>query len=91
LEKRRRCGWLSKGAEDEGPPVWARNGVAVATCPKSFITAESTALLEEFLTRRLLRIDPKGLSARQVDAYLVLEKAILAEARNGQHNSENVV
>ena len=42
------------GVADDGraAPVWARKTVALETCPKSYITAESEALVEEFLVRR---------------------------------------
>jgi hypothetical protein len=54
--------------------VWARNNAATTVCPKSFITAQSMAWLEEYLVRRKLGqrgID--GLGAREVEALLILE------------------
>jgi hypothetical protein len=65
--------------------VWARRGLALATCPKSFVTAESEALLEDFLVRRRLggsRVE--DLSARQVQAFMVLEQALAEERTNGR-------
>jgi hypothetical protein len=54
--------------------------VALATCPKPYITAESQALVEEFFVRRRLRaFDAKELSARQVEAFVILEKELIAE------------
>jgi hypothetical protein len=54
--------------------------VAVDSCPKSYITAESEGLVEEFLVRRRLGgINFGELSARQVEAFLILEQALTAE------------
>jgi len=53
------------------------------TCPKSYITAESEALVEEFLVRRRLGgLRFEELSARQVEAFLILEKELSDEQRN---------
>jgi len=61
-------------------PVWARKTIAIESCPKSYITAESEGLVEEFLVRRRLGGTDFGeLSARQVEAFLVLEQALAAE------------
>lgn len=65
--------------------VWARGGVALTTCPKSYITAESEALLENFLVRRRLggcRVEE--LSAREAEAFMVLERALAEERNNGR-------
>ena len=61
--------------------------MAVFTCPKSYVTAESETLLEEFFVRkRLGGIDVNTLSARQVEAFAILEKAVEAENNNGVEN-----
>jgi len=73
-------------------PVWARRDVACETCPKSYITAESERLVEEFLVmRRLNGIDFSKLSARQVEAFLLLENALAAEINDGEHNSRRAI
>jgi hypothetical protein len=60
--------------------------VAIATCPASYVTGESLALVEEFLVRRRLGgIRAAELDARRVEAFLVLEKALEAEMNDGQH------
>jgi hypothetical protein len=60
--------------------VWARKTVAIEICPKSYITAESEGLVEEFLVRRRLGgISFGELSARQVEAFVVLEQALTEE------------
>lgn len=64
--------------------VWARDNAASTTCPKSFITAESMAWLEEYLVRRKLGqrgID--GLGAREVEAFLILEHELAELNRAG--------
>jgi hypothetical protein len=68
-------------------PVWVRKTAVLETCPRSYITAESESMVEEFLVRRRLggsRFDE--LSARQVEAFVILEKA-LEEENNGHHNT----
>ena len=52
-------------------------------CPKSFITAQSMAWLEEYFVRQKFGergID--GLGARDVEAFLILESEL--EARNAE-------
>jgi len=57
-------------------------------CPKSTITAESQVLVEEFLLRRRLgKMDFAELSARQVEAFAILEREFRRERENGQQNS----
>ena len=98
LEAKRRCGWLVERAsgpvsEKHGPgglchPVWARKDVALDTCPKSYITAESQTLVEEFFIRRRLGgFDWRELSARQVEAFVILESALQVERNDGQQHT----
>jgi hypothetical protein len=75
-----------------GPPVWARKDVALLTCPKSYITAESETWVEEFFVRRRMgAIDFSVLSARQVEAFAILENALTAEIRDGQEKRRSNV
>jgi hypothetical protein len=61
-------------------------------CPKSYITSESWSMMEEFfLRRRLGALDLKRMSARQADAFVILEDALAAEIRDGQQNSTKPV
>jgi hypothetical protein len=88
LESKRRCGWLPALKDQPAHPVWARGQVTTPSCPKSFISAQSQSLVEEYLVRRRMggiRLD--HLSARQAEAFLILEKEIEAEKTNGQHNA----
>jgi hypothetical protein len=56
--------------------------VALESCPKSYITAESEGLVEEFLVRRRLGgMNFEQLSARQVEGFLILEQALAGEAK----------
>ncbi len=54
LEAKRRCGFLP--AEKRGEPriVWGRKQTQAEECPKSLMTSESLALIEEFFVRRRL-------------------------------------
>ena len=88
LERKRRCGWLTEPPDGRATPVWARKDVATEICPKSYITAESLTLVEDFLVRRRLNgIQFSELSARQVEAFLILEKALAEEMNNERHNT----
>jgi hypothetical protein len=57
----------------------------VEECPKSFVTGESLALLEEFFVRQ--RLNP-GISleteARKVDAFLILRDEMEREELDGK-------
>jgi len=76
------------GEDADGPLVWARRGVSLRTCPKPYITAESETLVEEFFVRRRLGgMDLAKLSARQVEAFVILEKALTGKTIDGQHNT----
>ena len=87
LEKKRRCGWLGAEEQRGGRPVWARANVATGTCPKSYITPESEGLVEEFLVRRRVGgMQLKELTARQVEAFLILDKALAQEMKHGGHS-----
>ena len=69
--------------------MWARKTVATESCPKSYITAESEWMVEDFLVRRRVggtRFE--DLSARQVEAFAMLEEALDAETRDGRRGSE---
>ncbi len=83
LEIKRRCGWIPHALETPERVVWARNNAATTVCPKSFVTAQSMAWLEEYLVRR--KLGERGierLGAREVEAFLLLEHEI-AEANGG--------
>ena len=64
--------------------VWARKHVTTSTCPKSLVTPESLAWLEEFVAwRKLGKMRAEELSARDAEAFLILESEWGAETQNG--------
>ncbi len=68
--------------------MWARRGVSLGTCPKSGVTAESQTTVEEFFIRRRLGLmHEELLTARQVEAFAILEKELTAEIKHEQHNA----
>jgi len=84
LESKRRCGWLPEIQEDAPKIVWARGSVFLDTCPKSFVTADSTSHIRAFAAWKLLGgSDRAGLTARTADAFCVLENELRAEMDHG--------
>lgn len=82
LVKERACAY--SGIAESGRPVWARRGHAAVRCPKSIITGESLALLEEFFAWKLAGAsDESGRAAKSVDAFFVLEHEWRKEKRDG--------
>lgn len=80
LETKRRCGYLASAQNGTPRVIWARNGVATESCPVSFITAASLAWLDAFFVWRALgRSSIDRLSARDAEAYLLLEHELIAE------------
>ena len=72
--------------------VWARRGIALMRCPKSTISAESEALVEEFFVRRRLGGSAfEQLSARQVEAFVILESALAEEKDYGERRTKYAV
>ena len=65
--------------------VWARGRVSTSECPKSFVTAESVGWLEEFQAwKRFGYANVAEMTARQVEAMLVLEAELGEEVKRGQ-------
>ena len=72
--------------QERGAPriVWGRHQVHSEECPKSFISGESLALVEEFFVRRRLCVaDTLELEARKVDAFFILREQMDQEERYG--------
>ncbi len=85
LEAKRRCGFLPAQERGEARIVWGRGQTHTEECPKSLVTAESLAWLEEFFVRRRLGIaDLPDPAARKVDAFLILRDEMEREERNGE-------
>lgn len=82
---KRRCTWLPAGLATPRQVVWVRKGVCAESCPKSLITAQSQAWLEEYgVRKRLGSRELKDLTARQVEAFLLLEGEFLKEWNHDQ-------
>ena len=86
LEKKRQCGWLKHEELVSSAIVWARKQVAVSSCPTSYITPESIAMIEEFHVWKLFGVsDVNRMPARLVEAIFVLEN----ELRSERNDAEN--
>jgi hypothetical protein len=84
LEAKRRCGFLPVEKLVEPRLVWGRKHTQTDECPKSFITGDSLALVEEFFVRRRLGIqDSLEMAARKVDGFLILRDEMEREERDG--------
>ena len=84
LDVKRRCGWTASSKSAVERVVWTRKHVATGTCPKSYVTGESLAWLEEFVVRRKLgqgMLENPG--ARQAEAFVILESEWEGETQNG--------
>jgi hypothetical protein len=56
----------------------------VTICPKSYVSTDSEAFLEEYLFRhRFGGWNLSELTARQADAFLILQEAVKGEMRDG--------
>lgn len=83
LEQTRRCGYLPAALRGAPRIVWGRKSARAEECPRSFITADSLATVEEFLVRQRLGIqDSFDLPARKVDAFLILRDEMEREQRD---------
>lgn len=89
LDGKRRCGW-QKTREGSAAPVWARSEHAISECPKSYITASSQTLLEEFNVWKLFGGgELHKTAARSVEAICILEEELRREAANRNERSRN--
>jgi hypothetical protein len=85
LEKKRRCGWLAQEAGSVSTIVWVRGRVSLTSCPTSYITPESIALLDEFHAWKLFGAgNVYDLPARLVEAIFVLENELRTERNDAQ-------
>jgi hypothetical protein len=85
LEKRRRCGFLTEFEHGSERAIWARKQVVATNCPKSSITSESLSWIDDYCAWKLAGgMDYRTMSARQVDAFCVLERELTAERRDAR-------
>jgi hypothetical protein len=62
----------------------------LGTCPKSYITPESETLLEDFAVfRRFGHIEPGNLTARQTEAFIILERELAMEIKDGEQRTRH--
>lgn len=60
--------------------VWARESVAVDSCPTSYITAQSLGLLDKFYAWKVFgEAACRDLSARTAEAFCILEREVRLE------------
>jgi hypothetical protein len=87
---KRRCGFLPEEVRGQPRIVWGRRQIDAQECPKSLITGESLALLEEFFVRRRLGMqDSLELEARKVDAFLILRDEMEREESGGASHTSH--
>lgn len=85
LERKRNCGFLFSGDAQSTKVIWARKTVATASCPKSYITADSLAWIESFEAwKRAGGSNLFNAPARQADAFHILESELSAEMKNAE-------
>lgn len=64
--------------------MWARGRVSTTVCPKSYISGDSAAWLEEFHAWRALgKPDLRAMGAREANALMTLENELAREANRG--------
>jgi hypothetical protein len=85
LEAKRRCGFLPEEQRGARRVVWARGRTAAEECPKSLVTAASVEILERFFAWKLSGGSGwEDLTAREADAFVMLEGELRAEAADGK-------
>jgi hypothetical protein len=67
--------------------IWRRGAVCSEQCPKSIITAESLAFLDEYRTRKQIGcVEQLTLSAKAADALVLIDLEMQKEINNGEEN-----
>jgi len=85
LEKSRRCGFLPEDQRGARRPVWVRGRRVSEECPKSLITTDSVTLLEKFFVWTFSgRRGGDELTAREADAFVLLDAEYRAEVAGGE-------
>ena len=76
---------MPAAAETPKKIVWARKRVSTDRCPTSIVSAQSLTWIEQFYVwRRLGPKYPGELSAREIEAFLILELEAQAEMSHGR-------
>ena len=76
--------------DDESRPVWGRSHVHTFSCPKSFITADSLTVLEEYgAWKRAGGVSYLDLEARALEAFTLLDSELLKEQSEQIHRHQS--
>jgi hypothetical protein len=88
LERRRRCGFLPE--KERGPArwVWVRGSVGIEECPRSFVTPQSLEWVERFVAWRAWGGAVRDGSAREAEAFDLLEAMLRAGAGTGEGDGD---
>jgi len=63
-------------------PIWVKRDLVLFECPRSFITGQSASLLERYaLRKRWGDADYRNASAKEVEAFLILDAEMESEER----------
>lgn len=85
LERKRRCGFLPEDERGPAKLVWIRGEATAEECPKSAVLPESIERVERFFARKHFGVRASvEISARDADAFLVLEQEWQKEQADGQ-------
>ena len=85
---KRRCGFLPPPETSDSRPVWTRRRVHTEICPKSLVTAQSIAWLEEYVMRKKNGGGPaEDLPARKLEAFLVIETELAEEIEEAKRSA----
>ena len=84
LEARRRCGFIAEDKRGPKRVVWTGGAIGIDECPKSYMDPRSLEWLERYFTWRLLGLERRELTARQAEAFLVIESELRSELTNGK-------
>jgi hypothetical protein len=72
-------------------PVWARRNLVLFECPKSFVSGQSIAFVEAFaLWKRFGRDAVERRTAREVEAFLILDSELAEETRSNARQSDAI-
>jgi len=89
LEQRRRCGFLPEGKRGPARLVWVQGKTGTDECPKSLTTAASAELVERFFVWKASGAGSwDKLSAREADAFVVLEEEWRTSSDSGVANGK---
>ena len=87
LERKRNCGFLL-GQRENSSLVWTRKRLALSECPKSYIRAQSVAWIESYgIWKRFGGTAVDVRTAREVQAFLILEAETAQEQRDNETES----